>query len=479
MALTLPKFIVLKPSDNNGYLSYIREGENNLGFLKFFETQAVSPYTKFEVDISDTNDLVHIKSCQNNKYWQRTKTVSIAGVRPEQCWIAAAAQKKEEDQSKETCTLFKIVPVDHATGTVRIVHVQSGCNLCLWLGSDLIFNRCLSANTREFDSNGYDIFSIIDCKSLLVLPKYVAFKGHNNKYLCVRENYIAFLADDIGDSTVACETFVTDDGKVHIKSICAGKFWGADPKWIWVGYDDPSNNDGTTFRAVKVDDKTIGLINLGNNNFCTTLTGQDDVEWLSPAVPTITKEAKLTVEEPVLTRDIYDVKYDLGNSRVYDETTFIIAKNFASNYTQEPTHMDMKLSYTNIKTSTWKSNFSLKLAMEAKMEFNVPLISQGNIEMSGEFHSDVKWEETKESKTLVDVVHKIVVPAMTKVTVNLIATKGKCDVPFTFMQSDTLYDGTIVTTEVQGATYTGSNYYSIHFETEETKLEPRKKPEPM
>ncbi|PPD80480.1 hypothetical protein GOBAR_DD22583 [Gossypium barbadense] len=160
---------------------------------------------------------------------------------------------------------------------------------------------------------------------LLVLPKYVAFKGHNNKYLCVRENYLAFSAGDIGDST-------------------AGKFWWADPKWIWVGYDDPRNNDGTTFRPVKVDDKTIGLINLGNENFCTTLTGQNDVEWLSPAIPTITKEAKLT----------------------------------------------------------------------------------GNIEMSGEFHSDVMWEETKESKTLVDVVHKIVVPAMTKVTVSAMFPSLSC-----------------------------------------------------
>ncbi|KAA3485552.1 Agglutinin [Gossypium australe] len=126
MALTMPKFIVLKPSDNNGYLSYIREGENNIG-------------------------------CQNKKYSQRTKTVSIAGVPPGQYWITATAQNKEEDQSKETCTLFKFVPVDHATGT-----------------------------------------------SLLVLPRYVVFKGHNNKYLCVRENYSAFSADEIGDSTVAC-----------------------------------------------------------------------------------------------------------------------------------------------------------------------------------------------------------------------------------------------------------------------------------
>ncbi|MFQ6655050.1 hypothetical protein Gotur_025778 [Gossypium turneri] len=223
---------------------------------------------------------------------------------------------------------------------------------------------------------------------------------------------------------------------VHIKSICAGKFWWADPKWIWVGYDHPSNNDGTTFRPVKVDHLST---------------------W---AIKTSARPSQ-------------------DKTTVYDETTFIISKNFASNYSQEPTHIDMKLSYTNIKTSTWKSNFSLKLAMEAKMEFNVLLISQGNIEMSSEFHSDVKWKETKESKTLVEVVHKIVVPAMAKVTVNLIATKAKCDVPFTFIQSETLYDGTIATTEVQGATYTGSNYYSIHFETEETKLESRKKPEPM
>ncbi|KAK5841137.1 hypothetical protein PVK06_010045 [Gossypium arboreum] len=387
MALTLPKFIVLKPSDNN-----VRSGD--------FRQKWIGAYKKLPKQ--------QVLATNQNRFHRWSPTGAVL--------IAATAQNKEEDQSKET-----------------------------W--SDLLLNRCVLANYREFDSNGHDIFSIIDY--------------------------------DIGETTVACETFVTDDRKVHIKSICAGKFWWADPKWIWVGYEDPRNNDGTTFLPVKVDDKTIGLINLGNNNFCTTLTGQNDVAWLSPAVPTITKEAKLTVEEPVLTRDIYDVKYDLGNSRVYDETTFIIAKNFASNYIQEPTHMNMKLSYTNIKTSTWKSNFPLKLAMEAKMEFNVPLISQGNIEMSGEFHSDVKWEETKESKTLVDVVHTIVVPAMTNVTVNLIATKGKCDVLFTFMQSDTLYDGTIVITEVQGATYTGSNYYSIHFETEETKLEPRKKPEPL
>ncbi|MBA0827606.1 hypothetical protein Goarm_012376, partial [Gossypium armourianum] len=243
----LDLFFVREKVADGSLLSFSRLTDREDGCMIEFSyasahaTHAMSPYAKFEVEISNTNGLY---------------------------WITATAQTKEEDQSKETCTWFKFVPV----------------NLAI-------------VNYREFDSNGFDIFSIIDCKSLLDLPKYVAFKGYNNKYLCVRENYLAFSADDIGDSTVECETFVTDDGKVHIKSICAGKFWWVDSKWIW--------------------DKTM--------------------------------------EEPVLTGDIYDAKYDLSNSRVYDETTFIIAKN-----TQEPTHMDMKLSYSNIKTSTWKSNFRSK-----------------------------------------------------------------------------------------------------------------------
>ncbi|KAK8571613.1 hypothetical protein V6N13_047278 [Hibiscus sabdariffa] len=79
--------------------------------------------------------------------------------------------------------------------------------------------------------------------------------------------------------------------------------------------------------------------------------------------------------------------------------------------------------------------------------------------------------DTKTSTTVVEVVHKVVVPAMTKVTVNLVATKGTCDVAFTYMQRDTLYDSSLVTSEIEGNMYTGSNYYNIDFVSREEKLE--------
>ncbi|KAK8703646.1 hypothetical protein V6N13_047296 [Hibiscus sabdariffa] len=222
MEVLLPRFIVLGPIDKLDYLTYIREGEDSDGYLIFSEAEAENPFAKFEVEFSDTDDLVHVRSCQNNKYWERTKNISITGDPDSQYWITATAGKKEEDQSKESCTLFKFSSVSAAENTVRIQHVQSGCYLCLWRLDSPTYSRCVLANYDVYDDNQCDIFTIIDWSSLLILPRYVAFKGDNEKYLCLRYldggySYLQFATEDIGDPTVACEIFATDDGSIRIK----------------------------------------------------------------------------------------------------------------------------------------------------------------------------------------------------------------------------------------------------------------------
>ncbi|KAK8540187.1 hypothetical protein V6N13_048712 [Hibiscus sabdariffa] len=471
MALTsdliVPRFFTLG-FDPKGYnLSFVRDGGEMDGCIRFVGTNVESPYTKFEAEAAKADGLFHIRSCQNNRYWERNKIPD---------WITATALKKEEDQTKPSCTLFKLISVDSAMKTVRMVHVQSGNYLCLWGTGQPATDCCVLASYNVYDHQGCDIFQLIDWSSFLILPRYVAFKGHNGKYLCLRYQdpnwaYMQFATDDIGDSTVPCEIFVTTDGILRIKPTCTDKFWRRSPNWIWADSDDTSsNNKDTLFRPVKVDSKTIGLINLGNNCFCKSLTTEGKTDCLNAAVPSITKEAQLTVEEPVLTREIYGVKYNLDYSRVYGESVLIVARNSASNFTQESSTLDVKLSYTDTKTSTWKTTFSLKLGMKATMDFSLPLIFEGKIELSGEVQSGVEWGETKTSATVVEVVHKVLVPAKTKVTVNLVATKGTCDVPFTYMQRDTLYNGTTHTSEIEGGTYTGSNYYNIDFVVKEEKL---------
>ncbi|KAH7670230.1 Agglutinin domain-containing protein [Dioscorea alata] len=479
MALVLPRFIVInfnhkdKKDDKRHYMGYINEeGKEYKGYLAFTETQAVSAYGKFEVETADRNGLVHIRSCQNNKYWVRTKENDNRG---DLAWIAATAEKPENDQCKESCTLFKFIIEEAAIDTYRIVHIQSGCYLSSKRRPASNFARFVVANDKTCEENENGIFKLIDWDSLVILPKYLTFKGDNGQYLCLRQieghPYLQFSTDDIGDSTAVFENFTTEDGTICIKSTSNNQFWRLSPNWIWADSNENSNNNkDTLFHPIKVDYQTIGLLNLGNNHFCKSLTTEGKTNCLNADVPSVTKEAKLKVEEPVLTRNIYDVKYDMENSRVYGETVLALAKNSAINNTLQTSSLDVKLSYTNTKTSNWKTMLSLKLGMKATVDFSIPLIFDGKIEISGEVHSGVEWGETTTTTTVLEVVNKVVVAPMSKVTIFLIATHGKCDVPFTFMQKDTLYNGNTVTTEVQGGTYTGSNYYSIKFETEQEKI---------
>ncbi|KAK8585514.1 hypothetical protein V6N13_050493 [Hibiscus sabdariffa] len=381
--IAFPQLIVVQPIDKLDYLSYIRGGGRDTdGYLRFSEGRVDNPFAKFEVEFFN-NDLVHVRSCQNNKYWERTKNLSLTGSTSTQYWITATADKKEEDQSKESCTLFKIVfvNVNSEEKRVRFMHVQSGCYLRLWKWNNQTYTRCVLANHKDYDSQSADVFTIIDWSSLLILPRYVAFKG------------------DIGR--------LTTDGKTNC---------------------------------------------------------------LNAGVSTLTRDAQLRVAEAVLTREIYGVLYDFENARVYNETVLSLDERTSTNHTQQSSTLDVTLSYSDTKTSSWNTMFSLKLGVTSTMEFKLPLIFEGKIEMSGEFQSEVEWGKTTVMTTLVEAVHEITVPPRTEATVTVFATKGMCDVPFTYLQRDTLLDGRTVISEVQGGIFTGSNYYNIDFVIRENKL---------
>ncbi|XP_022719722.1 uncharacterized protein LOC111277569 [Durio zibethinus] len=430
LTLALPRYIVHR-SIQNDYLGYIHEDGQAYGYLSFMETKAVSPFRRFQVEAASKDGLVYIRSCPNNKYWERTQNLSITWNSDEEYWITATANKPDEDQSKESCTLFKPICVDPGTNTIRIMQVQSGFYLCLW-HTDPPFTRSVLSNYDSYDKNSCDLFTVIDWESLLILPRYVAFKGDNNLYLLLRSiddhPYLQFKSDDIGVSLVACEILDTKEGKIRIKSISNGKFWRLSPDWIWADYNGTSANDNDIlFRPVKVDNKKIGLLSLGNKNFCKRMTAEGKKDCLNAAVASLIAEAQLTVEEYVMTRTIYNVRYDLESSRIYDEKVILVANNSASNYTQQSTTLDVKLSYTETKTSTWETMSTLRLGVKATVNAPIPKIGKGRIELYGEIEKGLEWGESYTSTILVEVVNKVVVPAMTKVTVYLIATNGMRD----------------------------------------------------
>ncbi|KAI7983007.1 hypothetical protein LOK49_LG15G02353 [Camellia lanceoleosa] len=472
--MALPRFVVLKSKYNNKYLRYINEDAQQVhGFVQFSGEEVVSPYVKFQVEWAKSGrkngHLAHIRCCYNNKY------LVIRWSPNNQGWIVAGADEPNEDQSIWSCTLFEPIYVQGTDG-VRFRHVQLGRYVCLWRDPPPRY-ACLLANSANIDKDGCDVYTIINWESLLILPKHVAFKGDNGKYLSAhmieRHPYLQFASSDIGDERVGNEVFTTSSGSIRIKSDFFGKFWRRSPNWIWADSDDTttaSNNSDTLFWPVKVDDNVIALRNLGNNNFCKRLTTEGKTSCLNAAVRTITKEARLQVDETVLSRKIYNVDFRLMDARIYNKSFLTMANGDSINRTHEPNTVDIKLSYTETKSTTWNASVSMKLGVKTIIQTGVPFIEDGKIQVSAEFNAAYQWGETVTSTSVVKTVYKITVPPMTRIKVSLLATKGSCDVPFSYTQHETLTNGKQITYNMDDGVYTGINCFNFKYETQQEKL---------
>lgn len=97
---------------------------------------------------------------------------------------------------------------------------------------------------------------------------------------------------------------------------------------------------------MKVDNNIVALRNLGNNSFCKSLTADNKTNCLNAAVPTITTEARLEMQELVLSRNIYNLTFHLLDARIYGQHIITMANGDATDDSNEANTIDIKLSYT-------------------------------------------------------------------------------------------------------------------------------------
>ncbi|KAM7489386.1 hypothetical protein LguiB_026870 [Lonicera macranthoides] len=466
--MALPRFIGLQSKSNSKYLHYIKEDvDQTRGFLRSSGEEVVSPYAKFEVQIAkNCTGLVNIRCVYNNKYFVSKSQ--------DDWWIVAGARETDEDKSKWSCTLFEPVFVD--SKTIRFRHVQLGHYVAIRKTGDA-FDSCIYAGCQAADNDQNDVFTITDWESLSILPKHVAFKGDNGKYLSSKwiqnREYLQFTSDDIGDPLVGHETFTTSDGSIRLKSNHYGKFWKCSPNWIWTNSVDNSSKDlDTLFQVVKIDENnTVSLRGVGNKNYCKRLTAECKTDCLSASISSISKEARMVVEERVLSRSIYNVNYHLQESRIYDETVVMMANGNAVNRSKKPTTVNIcRLSYKEAISKTWNSSVSVKTGVKTNFRAGVPIIDCGVIKVLAEVTGQWQWGTTEESSTELETVYKVTVPPMSAVKVSLLATKGSCDVPFSYYQRDVLMNGDTVIYTMDDGIYTGVNYYDFKYESLEEKL---------
>ncbi|PQP96960.1 uncharacterized protein Pyn_18686 [Prunus yedoensis var. nudiflora] len=452
--MTLPRFVVVKSNHNKKYLRYLKieDGEVDApsGFLKFTGEEAGSHYAKYEVEMAKSTEnkgFVHIRCCYNNKYW-----VSVNGMDKFEgdVLIVAGADEPEEDQSKPSCTLFEPVYVDpiddedddnkpddkaeddleEDSQVVQFRHVQLGRYTCLHNDSDALVLFGGSNSTTDDPNNleSRDVCTVVNWESLVILPKHVVFKGDDGNYITAQ------MSEHYGDD---------DDGDgPHLMF----------HEWIWADAFNPTARDknykDTLYKAIKLSDKAIALINVGNNNYCKRYAS--GICALSANVPNLSIFSHLKVEEPVKSRTIYNVKYRLDHARIYITKLTSKSPREAVNFTQETTTVTLNSRRSAIATHEGGLN---------------------KVEISDGFKGDVQWGETEAYQTEVETVCVVDVPAKSVLKVRLLATTASCDVPFSYSRHDTRTNGQVhVTNDLDDGFYSGINAFNFKYNTKEEKL---------
>ncbi|CAL1398310.1 unnamed protein product [Linum trigynum] len=474
LPLGLPRSVVLKNKNNGKYLRYTNEDTEQHGLLQF-TGEATIPTARFAIEPSTTNPagLVHIRCASNNKYCLRSSQESL--------WIAAAADGIEEDQSKWSCTLFKPVLAADVDGGdalfIRFLHVQSNHYACLMSSGDSYANFLYAGWAEPNKDLLMDVCQVVDSESLLVLPRYVALKADNGKYLSADRTPLPFSGTDIGDPSVGFQVFPTPDGAVQIRE----KYSGHD---YFVGFTNsvspgssmltPADYDpSTVLWPVKVEDNIIALRCQGNNKFLRRDEVNGFADSLSATVSTISQESKIRVEEHVISREIYNVVFRLLDARIYDETVVVATKTSASNDTPNTVTHTVTLTHTETTASTWEASLGLNLGFNVSITAGIPFIEEAKVEISGEISGSYTWGKTNTTEDTLTNQYDAVVSPHSVAYVSLLATKGKCDVPFSYSVTDVGYDGKKTNYDRDDGIYTGMNSYNYQYQVTEKPLNPK------
>ncbi|KAK1392475.1 hypothetical protein POM88_011531 [Heracleum sosnowskyi] len=378
--VALPRVIELRSQFDKTLLRYVKEEGEVKGFVHFRGEQVGSADAKFEVHSSGNgNGLVHIRSCYNNKFLVLNNDNN---------WIAAEAEKPEEDQSMRSCTLLRPTSVDGDPKKIRLTNVHLENNICLWQAAAPYYG-CVLANYSDPDASSCDVFNVIDWQSLVFLPKYVAFTGDNNLFLRAHwqedHNYLQFWDPNMED------------------------------------YPMSVGNEIVETTNVKISDDTIALRNVANNLFCTRLTTEGKEDCLNAGSNTISKWAKFKVSELIISRKIENVNFRLMDARIYGASVVMMDGSSNTNHGSETQEQTFNFSFKDKTSSTWSRNVSMKASVETSFKVGIPEIVEGEVKVGYEVAGEYMWGETKDIEEDRSFTYKVLIPPKTKVTVRLVA----------------------------------------------------------
>jgi hypothetical protein len=120
-AFTSSKFFAFRAEHNGKYLQSVYRKNAAGNHIEASGGVESNARTRFMVERSEEEGLMHVQCCYNNKYWAPVQ-VQDSG---RSCWIIGTADEPEEDLSSPSCTLFQALPGKDNDNSIRLSYLYS------------------------------------------------------------------------------------------------------------------------------------------------------------------------------------------------------------------------------------------------------------------------------------------------------------------------------------------------------------------
>ncbi|XP_010682467.2 uncharacterized protein LOC104897305 [Beta vulgaris subsp. vulgaris] len=317
--------------------------------------------------------------------------------------------------------------------------------------------------------------------AVVKLPQFFLLKGDNGRYLKSAPDSNnnptnMFIANDKMDATVF-EVVPLSDGSVGIRSTFYNRFLasvvgqGTDIHGIHTTVAQLEDDWRSRFWPVKLgrgtDTRLIGLRLFQNRmvgsrcrNFGPTLGASN-----GPA----TKSAGFELEEAVSQRQIYGVTYHMDQAKISDHEPLTSVTKDVMNWSKTPQKGVLSFSHTERESHSWGSTDSWKISASVGMSVRIPFVKSTDITTEAYYSGAYEWGEEQETAKEIGTQLEVEVPPMSMVQATMIVQKGKLEVPFSYGQRDTLYNGYTSLTNLPDGLFTSVNTY-VTYETTKRSL---------
>ncbi len=168
----------------------------------------------------------------------------------------------------------------------------------------------------------------------------------------------------------------------------------------------------------------------------------------------------LFMEIPVTDIEIYDLQYNLTGVTPTVLWPIALDTMTLSNNTSESQTASVTRSYSVTNSSNWSITGGLKVGARTKISTGIPLVVEGEVELSAEISFSFTYGRTYSSTQVFEYTAEVAVPANSQITAEVTATLGNLAVGYDGSMLICYADGVTNTISLNG-TYSGLTSYAV------------------